>query len=67
MSTLTKSTHIYANHQIPLECDIYEASDYPSSSPVVLFFHSGGLVFGGREDVPPWLVQASKSAPVNSL
>lgn len=55
---LTKSTHDYANHEIALKCDIYEADSYPSSNPVFLFFHSGGLVGGGRECVPPWVVQA---------
>lgn len=57
MATLTKSTHTFATHEIPLECDVYEAPDYPKSSPVCLFFHSGGLVTGGRWDIPPWLVQ----------
>lgn len=60
MAPLKQYTVTYAEHQIPLECDIYEAEDYPPASPVVLFFHSGGLVAGGRKDVPPWLVQASR-------
>ncbi|KAK1659038.1 hypothetical protein BDP55DRAFT_757056, partial [Colletotrichum godetiae] len=42
---------------IPLECDVYSSGEYPSSSPVFLYFHSGGLVSGSRECVPPWLVQ----------
>ncbi|KAH8883098.1 alpha/beta-hydrolase [Thozetella sp. PMI_491] len=58
MAALTKNTVLYACHQVPLELDVYEASDYPQSGPVVLFFHSGGLVGGDRGDVPPWLVQA---------
>jgi acetyl esterase/lipase len=57
MCAITKSTHVFAVHDIPLECDVYQASDYPESSPVLLFFHSGGLVTGGRQDIPPWLVQ----------
>ena len=58
-SNLTKSTHTFATHEIPLECDVYEAPDYPTDSPVLLFFHSGGLVAGSRRNVPPWLVQVS--------
>jgi acetyl esterase/lipase len=54
---LEKSTHVYATHDIPLECDIYEAESYPTGSNVFLFFHSGGLVSGARLCVPPWLVQ----------
>jgi acetyl esterase/lipase len=59
MSALTKSTHTFATHDIPLECDVYQSDDYPKSSPVLLFFHSGGLVAGGRQDIPPWLVQVN--------
>ncbi|KAK0723600.1 Alpha/Beta hydrolase protein [Lasiosphaeria miniovina] len=54
---LQKSTHLYAVHQVPLKCDVYEAGDYPVNNPVFLFFHSGGLVCGSRSMVPPWLVQ----------
>ncbi|KAH8664330.1 Alpha/Beta hydrolase protein [Xylariales sp. PMI_506] len=56
---LRKTTQTYATHGVALECDIYDADDYPtaSSSPVFLFFHSGGLVGGARACVPPWLVQ----------
>lgn len=54
---LQKSTKLYALHQIGLECDIYDATDYPPDSPVFLFFHSGGLVSGARSAVPPWLAQ----------
>lgn len=64
MAPLKRCTVTYAEHQIPLECDIYEAEDYPITSPVVLFFHSGGLVAGGRQDIPPWLVQVSKAFAV---
>lgn len=60
MASLTKSTHTFATHQLPLECDVYEAADYPDDSPVLLFFHSGGLVGGSRADVPPWLVQVKR-------
>jgi len=59
MAGLTKRTHTYATHGIPLECDVYEAANYPKTSPVLLFFHSGGLVAGGRWDIPPWLVQVA--------
>lgn len=59
MSAVTKSTHVFATHDIPLECDVYQADDYPKSSPVLLFFHSGGLTAGGRQDIPPWLVQVA--------
>ncbi|KAF6807715.1 endomembrane protein 70-like protein [Colletotrichum sojae] len=54
---LIKTCHVYALHTIPLECDVYAAGDYPSTSPVFLYFHSGGLVTGSRAYVPPWLVQ----------
>jgi len=54
---LTKTTHTIAVHSIPIECDVYDAADYPSSTPVLLFFHSGGLVAGARNMIPPWLVQ----------
>jgi len=55
---LSKTTHIYAQHGgLDIPCDVYEASDYPTSTPVLLFFHSGGLIGGAREYVPPWLVQ----------
>ncbi|KAK5651896.1 hypothetical protein OQA88_11555 [Cercophora sp. LCS_1] len=55
---LKKTTHTFAIHEISLECDVYEASDYPDDSPAFLFFHSGGLVGGARIMIPPWLVQA---------
>ncbi|KAB5540339.1 Alpha/Beta hydrolase protein [Coniochaeta sp. 2T2.1] len=58
MSALTKATRVFATRGIPLECDVYQAAGYPKNSPVLLFFHSGGLVAGGRQDIPPWLVQA---------
>lgn len=54
---LTKTTHTYATRGIPLECDVYDADDYPASNPVFLFFHSGGLVGGARVCLPPWLAQ----------
>lgn len=54
---LSQTTHTFANHEVPLECDVYEADDYPQSKPVFLFFHSGGLVGGARVCIPPWLAQ----------
>jgi len=57
MAPLSKSTRVYATHEIPLECDIYETLDYPKNKPVFLFFHSGGCIGGNRVAVPPWLVQ----------
>ncbi|OHW95940.1 endomembrane protein 70-like protein [Colletotrichum incanum] len=54
---LTKTTHVFARHTIPLECDVYAAEDYPTTSPVFLYFHSGGLVTGSKACVPPWLAQ----------
>ncbi|MBE3043251.1 hypothetical protein IMZ48_11910 [Candidatus Bathyarchaeota archaeon] len=55
---LTKTTQVFAHHGgLDLECDIYDAPRPSHSSPVFLFFHSGGLVEGSRESVPPWLVQ----------
>lgn len=54
---LNKITSIYANHGMPLECDIYAQSDYPKDSPVFLYFHPGGLVDWGRDVIAPWLVQ----------
>lgn len=56
-SALQRSTKLFALHQIPLECDIYDAPDYPKDGPVFLFFHAGGLVAGLRSAIPPWLVQ----------
>ncbi|KAL1840233.1 hypothetical protein VTK73DRAFT_3816 [Phialemonium thermophilum] len=58
MAPLTKTTRVYATHNIPLECDVYEADDYPADAPVLLWFHAGGLVDGSRVAIPPWLVQA---------
>ncbi|PKS05992.1 hypothetical protein jhhlp_007825 [Lomentospora prolificans] len=56
---LTKSTYVYAQHAgVDIECDVYEGPAYPLSSPVFLFFHSGGLVGGARERLAPWIVQA---------
>ncbi|KAI0454928.1 alpha/beta-hydrolase [Xylaria acuta] len=55
--TMNRQTITYANHQIPLECDVYSSPAYPSNTPAFLFFHSGGLVGGARNCVPPWLVQ----------
>ncbi|GJC78618.1 hypothetical protein ColLi_01456 [Colletotrichum liriopes] len=54
---LTKTTYVFARHTIPLECDVYAAEDYPATSPVFLYFHSGGLVTGSKACVPPWLAQ----------
>ncbi|KAI8273362.1 hypothetical protein K4K60_010936 [Colletotrichum sp. SAR11_57] len=54
---LTKTKHVFGHHTIPLECDVYSAEDYPATSPVFLYFHSGGLVTGSRSCVPPWLAQ----------
>ncbi|KAK1749767.1 alpha/beta-hydrolase [Echria macrotheca] len=54
---LQKKTTTFAVHQIPLECDIYDAHDYSTDSPVFLYFHPGGLVAGARIVVPPWLAQ----------
>ncbi|KAL0945018.1 endomembrane protein 70-like protein [Colletotrichum truncatum] len=56
-SRLTKTTHVFAVHTIPLKCDVYAAEDYPATSPIFLYFHPGGLVCGSRSCVPPWLVQ----------
>ncbi|KAK0642207.1 Alpha/Beta hydrolase protein [Cercophora newfieldiana] len=54
---LQKTTNVVAVHDIPIECDVYDAVDYPSTTPVFLFFHSGGLAAGARNMIPPWLVQ----------
>ncbi|KAF4459460.1 hypothetical protein FALBO_13787 [Fusarium albosuccineum] len=54
---LSKSTHVYANHDIPVECDVY-TQDATSDTHVFLYFHPGGLVGWGREFIAPWLVQA---------
>lgn len=54
---MNRQTVTYANHEIPLECDVYSSPTYPPDTPVFLFFHSGGLVGGARNCVPPWLVQ----------
>ncbi|KAK7450726.1 hypothetical protein Landi51_05042 [Colletotrichum acutatum] len=55
--SLTKTTLVFAKRTIPLECDVYSSAEYPLTAPVFLYFHSGGLVSGSRECVPPWLVQ----------
>lgn len=54
---LSKSTQVYANHGMPIECDIYSDSDYPEDAPAFLYFHPGGLVDWGRDCLAPWLVQ----------
>ncbi|KAK0621032.1 Alpha/Beta hydrolase protein [Immersiella caudata] len=54
---IRKTNHVIAVHDISIECDVYDAADYPSNTPVFLFFHSGGLTAGARNMVPPWLVQ----------
>lgn len=55
---LEKTTHVFARHAgLDLKCDVYSSPVSPPSSPVLLFFHSGGLVGGSKEQVPPWLVQ----------
>jgi acetyl esterase/lipase len=54
---LTKTAEVYAYHGLPLECDIYDAADYPEDAPAVLYFHPGGLVDWGRDCLAPWLVQ----------
>lgn len=54
---LEKKTVQFAHHQVPLDCDIYDAPDYPPNTPVLLFFHSGGLVGGSPSMISPWLVQ----------
>jgi acetyl esterase/lipase len=56
-ASVQKTTHTIAIHDIPIECDVYDAADYPANTPVFLFFHSGGLTAGARNMVPPWLVQ----------
>ncbi|TQV94153.1 pirin [Cordyceps javanica] len=54
---LEKITKVYANHGIPIKCDIYTASEPVPDAPVALFFHAGALTGWGRDCVPPWLVQ----------
>jgi hypothetical protein len=31
---LFKTTHAYAHHELDIPCDVYEADDYPASTPV---------------------------------
>ncbi|KAJ6440539.1 EKC/KEOPS complex subunit BUD32 [Purpureocillium lavendulum] len=57
ITMLKKAPRVYANHGMPLECDIYDAEDYSQDAPVFLYFHPGGLVNWGRDCIPPWLVQ----------
>lgn len=60
---MLKETHVFARHGgLDLECDVYSPPQRAESSPVFLFFHSGGLVGGSKERVPPWLVQVSPPA-----
>ncbi|KAI8666932.1 hypothetical protein NCS56_00828200 [Fusarium sp. Ph1] len=54
---LTKSTHVYAHHGLPLECDVY-TQDAASDTHVFIYFHPGGLTDWGREFISPWFVQA---------
>lgn len=61
---LKKETHVFASHAgLNLECDVYFSPAFPPSSPVFLFSHSGGLVGGSKEQVPPWLVQVRFFSP----
>ncbi|EGX97201.1 pirin [Cordyceps militaris CM01] len=55
---LEKITRVYANHGMPIECDIYTVAEPVPDAPVALFFHAGALTGWGRDCVPPWLVQA---------
>ncbi|OAA69703.1 pirin [Cordyceps fumosorosea ARSEF 2679] len=56
---LEKITKVYANHGMPIECDVYTAVPPAGPDvPVALFFHAGALTGWGRDCVPPWLVQA---------
>lgn len=61
---MQKLTQTYATHGIPLDCDIYTTPSTPSTNPVVLFFHAGGLVGSGRDSVPPWLIQVPTSSNI---
>lgn len=54
---LEKITRVYANHGMPIECDIYTVAEPVPDAPVALFFHAGALTGWGRDCVPPWLVQ----------
>ena len=56
---LTKQTEIYANHTIPLPCDIYTDASVARDDIAFLYFHPGGLVDWGRDCIAPWLVQVS--------
>ncbi|KAL6907239.1 Alpha/Beta hydrolase protein [Trichoderma evansii] len=53
-----KITEEYANHGMPLKCDIYTDDNYSKDAPVFLYFHPGGLVDGNRDLIAPWLVQS---------
>lgn len=59
MMALQKTTHVFvfAHHGIPLECDIYGASDYSNIGLLHLFSHRCGPVGGARTFIPPWIVQ----------
>ncbi|KAK2609258.1 hypothetical protein QQS21_002192 [Conoideocrella luteorostrata] len=54
---LQKLTREFASHGMPIHCDIYTEDDYPTDTPVFLYFHSGGLVGWSRTVIPPWVVQ----------
>ncbi|KAJ6781531.1 hypothetical protein PWT90_05018 [Aphanocladium album] len=54
---LKKITKVYANHGVPIECDIYTVAEPLPDAPVALFFHAGALSGWGRDCVPPWLAQ----------
>ncbi|PQK14297.1 hypothetical protein BB8028_0004g12270 [Beauveria bassiana] len=57
VTMLEKITKVYANHGMPIECDIYTPSEPVPDAPVALFFHAGALSGWGRDCVPPWLAQ----------
>lgn len=57
---LQKITRQYADHGMPIECDIYTVAEPVPDAPVALFFHAGALTGWGRDCVPPWLVQVCR-------
>lgn len=58
---LEKITKVYADHGMPLECDVYTVAAPDPDAPVALFFHAGALSGWGRDCVPPWLAQVCET------
>ncbi len=60
MTQLIKRSWIYKRvGDLDLEADVYAPGDL-EGRPTVVWLHGGALIFGNREDVPPWLLEVSR-------